>query len=198
MRILFAGTPDIGVPSLEFLAREFEICGVLTNPDSRQGRKKVLIPSPVKETALELNIPVFQPEKLDEDFCEIIKSLKPDLLVCIAFGKIFRKSFLEIFPMGGINLHPSLLPIYRGPSPLSEAIKNGDKITGITVQRLAKKMDSGNILLQEELKLEDTETTESLTNRVAILGAPLVLKVVKELSDNKTTEYEQDHSKATF
>ncbi len=198
MRILFAGTPDIGVPSLELLSTEFEICGVLTNPDSRQGRKKTLVPSPVKEKAVELNINVYQPNKLDEEFCEIIKEIKPDLLVCIAFGKIFRKSFLDLFPLGGINLHPSLLPIYRGPSPLSEAIKNGDSTTGISVQRLALKMDSGNILHQEELILDGRETTESLTKNVAEVGAPLVLKVVKNIDSNNLDEYEQDHSKATF
>lgn len=198
MRILFAGTPDIAVPSLELLSKSFDVCGVLTNPDRKQGRKKVLVPSPVKEKALELDIPVFQPEKLDSSFCNTVKELKPDLLVCIAFGKIFRQSFLEIFPEGGINLHPSLLPLYRGPSPISEAILNGDKVSGISIQRLAKEMDSGNILHQEKFTLNGDETTESLTQRVAEMGAPLIVEVVKGIKNGTVKEYEQDHESATF
>lgn len=197
MRVLFAGTPDIGVPSLEALYSNFEVCGVLTNPDRPQGRKKKLVPSPVKEKALELGLNVIQPEKLS-DAIEEIKELNADLLVCIAFGKIFKKDFLDLFKFGGINLHPSLLPIYRGPSPISEAIKNGDKETGISIQRLALKMDSGNILYQEELVLDGTETTGTLTQDVALKGAPLIVKVVKGIAEGNIDEFEQDHSKATF
>lgn len=197
MRILFAGTPYIGVPSLVALHENFEVVGVLTNPDRPQGRKKKLVPSPVKEKALELGLNVIQPEKLSE-VTEEINALKPDLLVCIAFGKIFKKGFLDLFKFGGINLHPSLLPIYRGPSPISEAIKNGDKVTGISIQRLALKMDSGNILHQEELELDGTETTGSLTDKVAKLGAPLIVDVVTKIANGKISEFEQEHEKATF
>lgn len=197
MRILFAGTPDIGVPSLEALNSNFQVCGVLTNPDRSQGRKKKLVPSPVKEKAMELGLKVIQPEKLSEAENEI-KALNPDLLVCIAFGKIFKKEFLDLFKYGGINLHPSLLPIYRGPSPLSEAIKNGDTVTGISIQRMAMKMDSGNILHQEKLELDGTETTGSLTQDVAIKGASLIIDVVKGIEEGNIQEFEQDHSKATF
>ncbi|OQY40643.1 MAG: methionyl-tRNA formyltransferase [Spirochaetaceae bacterium 4572_7] len=198
MRILFAGTPEIGVPSLGALADSFEVCGVLTNPDRVQGRKKKLLFSPIKEKALELNIPVFQPEKLDLEFINTVKELKPDLLVCIAFGKIFRDNFLSIFPEGGINLHPSLLPIYRGASPLNAVILNGEKTTGISIQRLAKKMDSGNILFQNSFNLEGTETTGSLIGKVAKMGAPLIVEVVKGIEKGDINEYSQDHTKATF
>lgn len=197
MKILFAGTPEIGVPSLVALNENFEVVGVLTNPDRPQGRKKILVPSPIKEKALELGLPVIQPEKLSEASDEI-EALGADIVVCIAFGKIFRKSFLDLFKHGGVNIHPSLLPIYRGPSPISEAIKNGDSLTGISIQRMALKMDSGNILHQEELTLDGTETTGSLTEKVANLSAPLIVKVISELEDGSITEYEQDHDKATF
>jgi methionyl-tRNA formyltransferase len=198
MRILFAGTPEIAIPSLEKLSSEFTICGVLTNPDKPKGRKNILSPSPVKEKALEIGLDVYNPNRLNQEFEEIVRGLKPDLLVCIAFGKIFKKSFLDLFPMGGINLHPSLLPVYRGPSPISEAILNGDKTTGLTIQRLALEMDSGNILYQKELALNGTETTLSLTQKVSLLGADAILEVVKNIKNGNVEEWEQDHSRATF
>ncbi|MGL1893306.1 MAG: methionyl-tRNA formyltransferase [Spirochaetaceae bacterium] len=198
MRILFAGTPEIGVPSLDILSKNFDICGVLTNPDRPKGRKKVLIPCPVKEKALELNLEVLQPEKLTTDFYTEVRALKPDLLVCIAFGKIFKKEFLDIFSLGALNIHPSLLPIYRGSSPLNAAILNGDSESGISIQRMAQKMDAGNILLQEKFSIGAYETTGELIDRVAIMAAPLINKVVTDIDNNSVQEYEQDSDKATF
>lgn len=198
MRILFAGTPKIAVPSLKALTAEFEICGVLTNPDRKTGRGRKIISSPVCQTARELDLKILQPEKLDSAFLNEVKTLKPDLLVVIAFGKIFRKDFLDLFPMGGINLHPSLLPRYRGPSPLNEAIKNGDKVIGLTVQKVALNMDSGDILLQPVLELDGTETTGSLSDKVADLGAPLVVEAVKILEKDRGAGIPQDHLEATF
>jgi len=198
MRILFAGTPEIAVPSLKALAEKFEVCAVLTNPDRETGRGRKIISSPVCEAARELGLKVLQPEKLDEPFLEEVKALKPDLLAVIAFGKIFRKNFLELFPLGGINLHPSLLPKYRGPSPLSEAIRKGDRKTGISVQKLALKMDSGDIILQPELELDGRETTGSLTEKVAELGAPLMVQAVEILTKNPGAGTAQADSEATF
>ncbi|MBB6480795.1 methionyl-tRNA formyltransferase [Spirochaeta isovalerica] len=198
MRILFAGTPDIAVPSLKALAEKFEICAVLTNPDRETGRGRKIVSSPVYETARELGLNILQPEKLDEEFLDEVRALKPDLLAVIAFGKIFRKNFLDLFPLGGINLHPSLLPKYRGPSPLNEAIRNGDALTGITVQKLALKMDSGDILLQPELKLDGSETTGSLTEKVAELGAPLMVEAVELLMADPGAGHPQDDGQATF
>lgn len=198
MRIIFAGTPEIAVPSLKALAEKFEICGVLTNPDRATGRGRKIVCSPVKEAALELGLKVLQPEKLDDQFLEEIKALNADLLAVIAFGRIFRKNLLDLFPLGGINLHPSLLPKYRGPSPLSEAIKNGDRKTGISVQKLALKMDSGDILLQPELVLQGNETTGSLTEKVSFLGAPLMVKAVEMLAKDHSCGTAQVDSDATF
>jgi len=198
MRIIFAGTPDIAVPSLKALSENFDVCAVLTNPDRATGRGKKIVLSPVKEAALELGIEILQPEKLDDSFLQVIKDLKPDLLAVIAFGRIFRKNLLDLFPYGAINLHPSLLPIYRGPSPLNEAIKNGDEKTGISVQKMALKMDSGDILLQPELILDGSETTGSLTEKVSLLGAPLMVEAVNILKKDINAGTPQDDSKATF
>ncbi|MBN2657814.1 MAG: methionyl-tRNA formyltransferase [Spirochaetales bacterium] len=198
MRILFAGTPEIAVPSLIALSREFEVCAVLTNPDRETGRGRKIVSSPVCEAARELGLKVLQPEKLDEEFLDEVKKLKPDLLAVIAFGRIFRKNFLDLFPLGGINLHPSLLPRYRGPSPLSEAIRKGDALTGITVQRVALKMDSGDIILQPELKLDGRETTGSLTEKVAALGAPLMVEAVQILKRDPEAGTPQNDGDATF
>ena len=198
MRVFFAGTPEIAVPSLVALNEEFEVCGVLTNPDRQKGRKKVLHPSPVKVKALELGINVYQPEKLNQDFYNQVTLLKPDLLVFFAFGKIFKPEFLSIFNLGGVNIHPSLLPIYRGASPISTAILNGDKASGISIQRAADKMDSGDILLQEEFKIDANETTGSLTIRVAKIAAALITKVVHDINNGTVSEYSQDESKVSF
>ncbi|HTP58355.1 MAG TPA: methionyl-tRNA formyltransferase, partial [Spirochaetia bacterium] len=154
MRILFAGTPPLAVPSLEKLAQDLEVSAVLTAPDSPSGRGRTPCPSAVKQAALTLGIPALTPEKLDQEAIASVKALAPDLLVVVAYGKIFRRSFLDLFPRGGINVHPSLLPLYRGPSPISAAILAGDAETGVTVQKLAMKFDTGDILSQARVPLD--------------------------------------------
>jgi len=137
MRILFAGSPEIAVPSLTKLAHAHEVVGVLTNPDRCCGRGLTPGAPHVKEEALRLRLPVFQPERLDEAFRIQVSALKPDILVVVAFGKIFGPKFLGLFPLGGINLHPSLLPLYWGCSPIPAVIAAGEAETGISVERLA-------------------------------------------------------------
>jgi methionyl-tRNA formyltransferase len=198
MRILFAGTPDMAVPSLEALNECFDVCAVLTNPDRAKGRGRKLQPSPVKEKAEELGLTVLQPEKLDLSVRELVKEMKPDILVCIAYGKIFRQSFLDIFSMGGVNLHPSLLPKYRGASPVSEAIKNGDKETAITIQRLAMQMDSGDILFQKPYALERGITTGDFLKVVARDGALYMVEVLTKLSKGELDGIPQDDERATY
>jgi methionyl-tRNA formyltransferase len=176
MRVLFAGTPSLAVPSLEKIAR-FTV-GVLTSPDQPSGRGRVCAPSPVKEAALSLGLKVFQPARLDAAFIEEVRALAPDLLVVAAYGKIFRQAFLEVFPLGGINLHPSLLPRFRGPSPVSAAILAGDPETGVTVQRIALKFDTGDILAQERYPLNGSETTSTLSEVLAARGAGLVASIL--------------------
>ena len=176
MRVLFAGTPSLAVPSLEKIARR--VVGVLTSPDQPSGRGRVCVPSPVKEAALSLGLKLFQPARLDAAFVEEVRALAPDLLVVAAFGRIFRQAFLGVFRLGGINLHPSLLPRFRGPSPVSAAILAGDAETGVSVQRIALKFDTGDILAQERYPLNGDETTRSLSEALAARGAGLVASVL--------------------
>jgi len=198
MRILFAGTPEIAVPSLRALAEHHDVAAVLTNPDRTKGRGRKVHPSPVKEAALELGIPVLQPHKLDADLRGDVQALGADLLVCIAYGKIFRQVFLDLFPLGGINLHPSRLPDLRGPSPLNSLILRGDREAAVSVQRLALAMDSGDILLQEPLDIDERETAETLTGKVADLGGGLLLKVLQQMEEGSLKPVSQDHDSATF
>ncbi|MFQ3619680.1 MAG: methionyl-tRNA formyltransferase [Spirochaetales bacterium] len=198
LRILFAGTPEIALPSLECLMKEFSVVGVLTAPDQQAGRGRNLYPSPVKTLALQLGLPVYTPEKLDACARQWVQEHSPDVLVVVAYGKILGPKFLGLFPKGAINLHPSLLPKYRGPSPIPAAILAGDTETGITIQRISLKMDAGPILLQEKIPLNGTETTESLTRLCAEKGAPMLVTALRNLAAGKGEEIPQDESKATY
>jgi len=198
MRILFAGTPSIAVPSLAALAESHDIAAVLTNPDRPQGRKKTLIPSPVKEKALELGLTVLQPLKLDESFLSEVAALKADLLVSVAFGQIFRQNFLDLFPQGALNLHPSRLPQFRGASPLNAAVAAGLEVSAVTIQKMALKMDSGDILIQEDMPLDPRETTGSLTEKAAVQGAPLLVKAVNLLEQGKAEPRKQNEEEASY
>lgn len=185
IRILFAGSPEAAKKTLEILngAKSeigFEIAGVLSNPPTAKGRHKDLIPTPVAAFAESQGIPVFTPAHLDGEARDAVRPLKADLLVCFAYGHIFGPKFLELFPLGGINLHPSLLPVYRGCTPVPAAILNRDKQTAVTIQTLGLKMDEGDILEQTVVELNGTETGESLLNYSAEEGAKLILEVIKK------------------
>ncbi len=199
MRILFAGTPALAVPSLEAAMRACEVAAVLTSPDRPAGRGRSPTSSPVKAAALSRGLAVLTPEKLDADALSRVRALAPDLLVVAAYGKIFRPAFLEIFPLGGINLHPSLLPRYRGPSPITAAILGGDAETGVTVQRVAAKFDTGDILAQERCPLGGDETTGTLTETLARRGAELLSRVLVELAAGRQpTAIVQRDDEATY
>ena len=198
MRILFAGTPEIAVPSLEKAAAEFEVCGVLTNPDKVQGRGKKILPPPVKVKAMELGIPVFQFSKLRSDSRKVITALGPDILAVFAYGRIFGPKFLSLFKYGGINVHPSLLPKYRGSSPLLSAILNGDKESGITVQQIALEMDSGDILTQMRFPLTGKETTLSLSKYAAVKGADLLVEVLHRIDEGTADAVPQNDAEASY
>jgi methionyl-tRNA formyltransferase len=200
LKILYAGSPDISSVVLESLikSKEVDIVCVLTNPPSPQGRHKTLVETPVATVARNASIPVLEPEKLDSFVREQIKNFSPDLLVCFAYGKIFGPKFMELFPQGGINLHPSLLPKYRGCAPVPAALLAGDKKTGITIQRLAQKMDSGDILLQKELILTGKETAGSLLETVAQMGGDLLLKVLSQIDSGTETPVPQNEEDASF
>ena len=194
MRILFMGTPDIARESLDNLYNAgFEICGIVTVPDRPSGRGMKLIPSPVKEYALEKKIKIFQPEKItnNTEFKEEIKALKPDLVCVVSYGVILPKSFLKIPPLGCVNVHPSMLPKYRGSAPIQWAILNGDKTTGVTIMYLNEQMDAGDIISQQEVNIGEDETTGELWNRLSTIGSDLLLESVKEIENGTVTRTHQ-------
>ena len=199
MRVLLAGTPEIALPSLDAIHRSsHELVGVLTAPDRRAGRGKHLVPPPVKERAVELGVPVLQFDTLRTEARKAIAPLSPDILACVAHGKIYGPKFLALFRHGAINLHPSLLPLYRGPAPVTAAILNGDDEAGVTIQRLALEVDAGNILARKSLRLDGTETTGTLTPKLGELGAHLMVEVLNSIEAGTAEEQEQDHSRATY
>ncbi|MDR2784310.1 MAG: methionyl-tRNA formyltransferase [Treponema sp.] len=189
IRVIFAGSPEIAVPALRALAAlEAEgvcsLAAVLTNPDSAKGRIGKSEPTELGAAALELSPrpKLLKFEKLDGSAREEIAALKPDILVCFAYGKIFGPKFLALFPLGGINVHPSLLPRWRGPSPVQAAILHGDAETGVCIQRVALKMDSGEILARERFPLSGRETALSLGRTAAEKGAALVSARIRRIS----------------
>lgn len=199
MRVLFAGTPEIAVPTLRDIhASAHSIAGILSAPDRPRGRGRSLHPSPVAEAAAALDpgIPVLKPDQLRTEAREAVSQLEPEILVCFAYGKIFGPRFLGLFSRGGVNVHPSLLPRFRGPAPIPAAILGGDDETGITVQELAREMDTGAILLQERIRLDGTETSETLGRTVAGAAGGLVVRVLDSL--DALVPQEQDHRLATY
>ena len=204
IKILYAGSPEAARITLEKLFDSqttcgFEIVGVLSNPPSAKGRHKDLIPTPVAAFATEKGIPVFTPEHLDSAARDQIRPLGADLLVCFAYGHIFGPKFLEMFPLGGINLHPSLLPKYRGCTPVPAAILNRDSQTAVTIQTLGLKMDEGDILAQTIVELKGTETGESLLNYSAEEGAKLILEVIEKcVASGKLPEGKPQSGEASY
>lgn len=197
MRVLFAGTSGIAVLSLEKIAARFETAGVLTSPDKVKGRGKKISFSPVKEKALELGLEVIQPDTLRAESRRRISLLKPDLLAVFAYGKIFGPRFLSLFPLGGINVHPSLLPRYRGSAPIVAALLNGDRETGVSIQKIALEVDTGDILGQRRVPLSGDETAGSLSERMAEEGAELLAQVIGEIENGTPAAEEQYEEDAT-
>ncbi len=200
MKILFLGTPEFAIPSLHRVNDCFEIVGVVTQPDKPQGRHLKLTPPPIKVEAEKLGIPVFQPEKLNtREWVETLKKLQPDLGVVVAYGKFLKEDILNI-PSTKlfINLHPSLLPKWRGPSPIQTAIMEGDEVTGITVMKITEKMDAGDILLQKKVPIDPDETAEELSKKLALEGAEILVEGIKLIEEGKAVFVPQDDEKATY
>jgi methionyl-tRNA formyltransferase len=201
MRILFCGTPQFAVPTLKhFLAqRDFELLAVITQPDRASGRGRQISNSPVKEVALAANLTVHQPEKIRApEVQELLESYSPDFIVIIAYGQIIPARLLPIPKHGWINLHASLLPKYRGAAPINWAIVNGETQTGLTTMRIDAGMDTGDILLQQELGIGAIETAPELAARLSEAGAPLMAETLRSLAAGKITPRPQDHSQATL
>ena len=197
MRILFMGTPQFAVPSLESLIGEFEIVGVVTQPDRPAGRGKRLKAPPVKELALSRGIEVFQPERLRE-FKDTYEELNPDCVVVVAYGKILPRWFLDLPPKGVINLHASLLPKLRGSAPIQRALMGGERVTGNTVMLVSEEMDAGDMLSQEEIEIEEEDNFYTLSERLATKGARLLTETLKEWFEGNIVPTPQDHAKATY
>lgn len=194
LNILFMGTPDFAQKSLEAIYnKKYNIVGVVTTKDKPNGRGMKINFSPVKEYALSKKLKIYQPEKIKEniEFINEIKALKPDVICVVAYGMILPKAILEIPKLGCINLHPSLLPKYRGSAPIQWAIINGDKKTGITTIYINEKMDAGDIILKKEINIEDNETTGQLWDRLAIIGADLLLETLDKIEKNTASRTKQ-------
>jgi methionyl-tRNA formyltransferase len=199
-RIVFFGTPSFALPPLEALTQgSNEVVAVVTQPDREKGRGRKVIASPVKEVALQKGLSILQPEKVKEvSFQEKLKGFGADLFVVAAYGQILPKTVLSLPKYGAMNIHASLLPKYRGSAPIAWAILNGEKKTGITTMLMDEGMDTGDILLQSETPIHEDETTETLHDRLASLGAQLLSETLEKMKKGEIHPTPQDHSKATY
>jgi len=195
IRIIFMGTPEFAVPSLDLLYKAgYNIVGVITAPDKPAGRGMKLSESEVKKYAVKNNLKILQPDKLKHpDFIEELRQLKADLQVVVAF-RMLPEMVWKMPPLGTINLHASLLPQYRGAAPINWAIINGEKETGVTTFKLQQEIDTGNILLQEKIKINDNETAGTLHDKMKSIGAEVLLKTVQQLQNGTLQEHAQSYS----
>ena len=194
MRVIFMGTPDFAKESLEAIYNaRHEILAVVTNQDKPKGRGMKMIPTPVKEFALEKELKIFQPEKVknNTDFINEIKKLNPDIICVVAYGKILPKEILEIPKLGCINVHASLLPKYRGAAPIQWAILNGDKTTGVTTMYMDEGMDTGDMILKKEVEIADNETTGELWNRLSKIGGELLVETLEQIQSGTAPREKQ-------
>ena len=199
MKILFAGTPEFGRKILDALiASKHEVVLVLTQPSRPKGRGQKEQPSPVEQAAVENNIPVVTASPSKPEVLEEIKKSVPDAAVVAAYGRIFRPAFLNLPPKGVLNVHPSLLPRWRGAAPVHAALLAGDKETGVAIMRLVEEMDAGPIYAIENLAIEDIDDRLSLENKLAVIGGELLLDVLDIVSEGLDQPQEQEHSAATF
>ncbi|HBP43964.1 MAG TPA: methionyl-tRNA formyltransferase [Clostridiales bacterium] len=198
MKIVFFGTPDFSIPTLQKLIdSHHEVIGVVTQPDRPVGRNGRIVFSPVKQLALKYNIPVYQYEKIRRDGVEELVGLKADLFVTAAYGQILSKEILDASTYGVFNVHGSLLPKYRGAAPIQWAVINGEKTTGITILRSDVGMDDGDIILKHEVDIMPEETAGELFDRLAVIGADCLMEALQQLEDGTITYTPQDHSLAT-
>ena len=201
MRAIFMGTPEIAATVLNHvLQSKHEIVAVVTQPDKPKGRSqgKLAFP-PVKEVALEHNIPVFQPQKVKEEaFLEEIKQLNPDIILVVAYGKLLPKTILELPRFGCINVHASLLPKYRGASPIQWAVLNGDEKSGVTIMHMAEGLDTGDMILKQEVELSKEETAGSLHDKLAQIGGPLLVSAMDAIETGRAPRIAQKEEEASY
>jgi methionyl-tRNA formyltransferase len=200
VRVLFWGTPEFAAAPLRALIGEgSEVVGVVTQPDKPQGRSRAIIPSPVKEIAIEEEIPLFQPKNAREpELVEQLKALEPDISVVVAYGHILPQKIIDLPPQGTLNIHASLLPLLRGAAPIQAAIQQGFSETGVTIMRVVKALDAGPIILQARSKIFEDETYGELQERLSELGALSLIETLALLSIGKAKETPQDDALATY
>jgi methionyl-tRNA formyltransferase len=198
-RVVFMGSPEFAVPTLRALNERFLVTGVVTQPDKEKGRGRKTLPSAVKVAAAELGLPVLQPTRLmSPETLVVLEQWRPDVIVVAAYGKILPSRILSLPPMGCVNLHASLLPRYRGASPISAALLAGDHVTGVCTILMDQGMDTGDILLQKEIAILDTDTAGTLQDRLMAEGADLVIETLRRMSEKRVQAVPQDHEKATY
>ncbi len=196
-KVVFMGTPDFAVPILEGLIENYDVVGVVSQPDKRVGRHQILVNTPIKEVAIKNNILVFQPEKIRNDYEEIL-SLNPDIIVTCAYGQIIPKAILDYPRLGCINVHASLLPKLRGGAPIHKSIIEGHDKTGITIMYMDVKMDSGDIISQSETIIEDSDNLESLHDRLSLMGKELLLETLPSIIAGTNKRTKQNEDEVTF
>ncbi len=200
MNIVFMGTPDFAVPSLKTLLDMGEtVLGVFTQPDKPKGRGHKLAPTPVKQLALEHNLPVYQPKTLRSGEAEeVLRTLNPELIVVVAYGKILPKEILELPKYGCINVHGSLLPKYRGAAPIQWTVLNGDKLAGVTTMYMAEGLDTGDMLLKSEVPVKENETASELYDRLSFVGADLLKETILRLKQGDLTAVPQNDEESCY
>lgn len=200
MKVVFMGTPDFAVPTLQALIDHHDVVGVVTQPDKRKGRGKAMQPTPVKEKALEYWIPVYQTEKVrhNEEFLEMLKEWDPDIIVVAAFGQILTEEILNFPKYGCINVHASLLPKYRGAGPIQWALINGEKESGITIMYMEKGLDTGDMIEKVVVPLDEKETGESLHNKLSTAGTEVLLKAMDEIEEGTVIRIKQDEAESSY
>ena len=204
MNIIFMGTPDFAVPCLKMLIESgVNIQAVFTQPDKQKGRGMKMLPTPVKEVALSHNIPVYQPLSLKKGddavkSLEIIKKFEPDVIVVVAYGKILPKVILDAPKLYCINVHASLLPKYRGAAPIQRCVLDGEKVTGVTTMLMAEGLDTGDMLLSRSTEIGENETASELHDRLAVIGAELLIETLNGVKENNITPIKQDDSKSCY
>jgi methionyl-tRNA formyltransferase len=201
LNLVFCGTPQFAVPTLEWLVEaEFHCQLVVTQPDRPKGRGLELVFSPVKESALRLGIPILQPEKIktNEEFRLRLEALKPDAIIVVGYGRLIPQWMLDLPRFGNINLHASLLPMYRGAAPIQWAIAQGETTTGVTTMRIDAGLDTGDILLQHELPIADNDTAVTLAPKLAAIGSELMVTTLRELQTGTLASRKQDDAQSTL
>ena len=194
------GTPEFAIPSLKILIdNDYPIIGVVTQPDRPRGRGRRLVAPPVKDYAAVLNIPIYQPDRVrDEFFLDAFRKISPAMVVLVAFGQILPGEIIEFPPLGCVNVHPSMLPKYRGAAPMNWTLIRGEEKTGVTIMRIDEGMDSGDIFLQKETAIDAAETFDQLHDRLSEMGAQLLLRAVEKIADGTVIRTPQDSSLVTM